>query len=331
MFYRPNRHSGLLATHSATVVYLAGTKAHTQERDVERINSFAFFDLGKALKPIEVLGDNTTREEVFWAIINARGPMGQLIDGNPIPLGFSRAKAQALQSNLNNLWDGEFVGTGADGKPTIKFPDSTNTGFPVWKLYGTKRAMEEFQTVFAEELRETATYFVPRRGIFSTPALVDSADDTFPTEIIGHIPKKTRDDWKSAGRCLAFHLLSASGFHVARAVEGTMEAYYQRFSGKPGTTLVSWHEYITELENMKLLSPRPSEKTIAELRQMKNDYRNPIMHPRVVLTEPDARMLFANGESLIIAMAQELAAADQPYLAVVTSGASALALPGKAP
>ena len=42
---------------------------------------------------------------------------------------------------------------------------------------------------------------------------------------------------------------------------------------------------------------------------MKDDYRNPIAHPRIVLTEPDARMLFANGESLIIAMAQELKAA----------------------
>ena len=53
----------------------------------------------------------------------------------------------------------------------------------------------------------------------------------------------------------------------------------------------------------------PSEKVISEIQQMKDDYRNPIAHPRIVLTEPDARMLFANGESLIIAMAQEMKAA----------------------
>jgi len=45
---------------------------------------------------------------------------------------------------------------------------------------------------------------------------------------------------------------------------------------------------------------------LAELDQMRNDYRNPIMHPRVVLQYADARMLFANGESLVILMAQEL-------------------------
>jgi hypothetical protein len=53
---------------------------------------------------------------------------------------------------------------------------------------------------------------------------------------------------------------------------------------------------------------------------MRTDYRNPIMHPRVVLTEGDARMLFANGESLIIAMAQEIMTATkgiQPLLELI--------------
>jgi hypothetical protein len=174
-----------------------------------------------------------------------------------------------------------------------------------------KTTVQDFETVFREEMRETATYFVPRRGIFYTPALVDTADEAFPAELLAYIPEKTREDWKAAGRCLAFNLLSASGFHVARGVEGTLEAYYQLFSGKTGETLKSWNDYIVALRKIAAQNPTPTprEKTLAELQQMKDDYRNPIMHPRVVLTEPDARMLFANGESLIIAMAQEIAAA----------------------
>ena len=38
-------------------------------------------------------------------------------------------------------------------------------------------ALDRFETVFAEEMRDVATYFVPKRGIFDTKALVDSADD----------------------------------------------------------------------------------------------------------------------------------------------------------
>jgi hypothetical protein len=171
-------------------------------------------------------------------------------------------------------------------------------------------------------MRETATYFVPRRGIYWTPALVDSADETFPNDLLPFIPQKARDDWKSAGRCLAFSLLSASGFHVARAVEACLESYYGLFSGKPGATLHGWHEYITCLQKIAETKPTPCPlaKTLIELDQMREDYRNPIVHPRVVLSEGDARMLFANGESLIIAMAQELAEASkgvQPALVLI--------------
>jgi len=257
-----------------------------------------------------------------------------LLEGKPIPLGISRGKCAALSSALSELWNTEFMTTDAEGKRTIQFPqDDPPVMVEGWKVYGLKKPLEEFETVFAEEMRENATYFVPRRGIFFTPALVDSADDTFPKEIIGHIPQKSRDDWKAAGRCLAFSLLTASGFHVARSVEGILEAYYQRFTGKTGT-LNGWQDYIDALEKVRKsnATPAPQAKTLAELKQMKEDYRNPLAHPRIVLNEADARMLFANGESLIIAMAQELTAAAQtgvqpPLGLVAPSGSSALPPP----
>jgi hypothetical protein len=188
--------------------------------------------------------------------------------------------------------------------------------------------------VFAEEMRETATYFVPRRGIYHTPALVDAADETFPSELQGFIPQKAKDDWKSAGRCLAFNLLSASGFHVARAVEATLEAYYWLFSGKQGETLHGWYDYIKALRAVAEAkpSPCPQDKTLSELDQMREDYRNPIVHPRVVLSEGDARMLFANGESLIIAMAQEMCEAAKGVQAglVLIGGSDVKSIEGPA-
>ena len=143
--------------------------------------------------------------------------------------------------------------------------------------------------------------------------MVDAADQSFPAEVAPYIPDKSKADWRAAGRCLAFNLLSASGFHVARAVEGMVEAYYQFFSGNAGETLNSWNDYVKALEKIAAGNPTPcpAAKTLAELKQMKDDYRNPIMHPRVMLTEADARMLFDNGESLIIAMADEIRAAKQ--------------------
>lgn len=197
----------------------------------------------------------------------------------------------------------------ANGEKVVTYPASSAEVVRSWSLYGVRHALEVFETVFRAEMRETATYYVPPRGIYSTAALVDAADNSFPKAVLPYVPLKTREDWKAAGRCLAFSLLSASGFHVARAVEGTLEAYWRRFSGAAAAaTLNSWHDYLKELDAIaaKKPNPAPAVKTLAELRQMKDDYRNPIMHPRVVLNEQDARMLFDNGESLIIAMADEL-------------------------
>jgi hypothetical protein len=56
---------------------------------------------------------------------------------------------------------------------------------------------------------------------------------------------------------------------------------------------------------------------------MRRDYRDPIVHPRVSLDEADARILFNNGESLIIAMASEIKSAQisqggvQPTLSLI--------------
>lgn len=104
-----------------------------------------------------------------------------------------------------------------------------------------------------------------------------------------------------------------------------MESYYGVFCGTSAKALLNWGDYLKDLEKAK--NPTPEGKTLSEFRQMKDDYRNPLMHPRVVLTESDARMSFNNGESLIIAMAQEIAqhkANSQPSLALVPSSASLL-------
>lgn len=289
--------------------------------NVERINPFSFYDFGKELQLLAQVSSQST-QKVFFPLWQAQGAMQRLVKGEPIPIGVSLAKAQALLERIDSLMASRFSKTNEKGETIMRFPEEADEPINLWSVDWIKTAISEFETVFAEEMRETATYFVPRRGIYHTPALVDSADETFPKEILPFIPQKAREDWKSAGRCLAFNLLSASGFHVARAVEACLESYYGLFSGKPGKTLHGWNEYIKALKEISARKPTPCpmDKTLAELDQMREDYRNPIMHPRVVLNEGDARMLFANGESLIIAMAQEMAEASkgvQPGLSLI--------------
>jgi hypothetical protein len=297
---------------NGTVVVLYPPLFPNRRVDVERINPFAFFEFGKELHSLSQL-EETSTQKVFWPLWQARNAIGKLIDGKPIPIGISLTKARALADRMDSLLAERFQRKNEKGEVTLRFPEESDPPIAPWSLEWIKTSITEFEGIFAEEMRETATYFVPRRGIYHTPALVDDADQTFPKELQPFIPQKAKEDWKSAGRCLAFNLLSASGFHVARAVEACLESYYGKFSGKPGETLHSWYDYIKALREIaeKNPTPCPTDKTLTELDQMREDYRNPIVHPRVILSEGDARMLFANGESLIIAMAQELAEASK--------------------
>lgn len=276
---------------------------------MERINQFSFYQLGQTLKDISRHTGDLKPLDGFLDSLWAKNAMGELIAGKPIPLGVSRQAAIDLFNALSAIRAQYFETTDANGKTTMKFPVEGDEPIPQWRWSSISSALSRFETVFAAEMAETATYFVPRRGIFSTPALVDHADESFPEHLLCVLPEKAKDEWKAAGRCLAFNLLSASGFHVARAVEGVLEVYYQAFCEKPDETLNTWNDYhkkLTAKISAESVTPKPSQKVLSELVQMKDDYRNPIMHPRVVLKDSDARMLWDNGESLIIAMAEEL-------------------------
>lgn len=278
---------------------------------MERINQYEFYSLATKLRDIYLNGD-VGAESVVFPLLAAQQAIEKLMNGDPIDLGLSRARTEVLLKAITEMANRHFMKPNEEGILAWAFPQDGEI-VKDWEWSWLRSAIENFEMVFSDEMREAATYRVPRKGIYDTPKLIDAADETFPSEVLAILPKKTRDDWCAAGRCLAFNLLSASGFHVTRAVEGTLEAYYQLFSGKPGTLKKSWSDYIKALQALDETAPHgaPSAKTLAELDQMRTDYRNPIAHPRVVLSESDARMLYANGESVIIAMAQEIRDAQQ--------------------
>ena len=284
---------------------------------MQRINDYALYELAGHLKQLAKYDDETPKTDVWLDARQARVALDSLLNGHPVTIEFCQDAAQNIRDCINN-----FFLTDDEGNDLKPFAMDEGETVDKWVFFRYRRLLREFETVFATELREMATYFVPRRGIYHTPSLVDHADNAFPIEIQPFIPDKSKEDWRSAGRCLAFSLYSASGFHVTRAVEGALEHYYREFCKPKKPTLHGWQDYIDALEKVSI-PPARLKKTIAEIKQMKDDYRNPIAHPRIVLSETDARMLFDNGESVIISMASEIM--DAGLAAASAAGASAAA------
>lgn len=283
--------------------------------DVERIDAYLFYQLALDLHSI-FLGEQGTRSEevplteALFPLINSKAAIVRLIDGTPIPLGVSKSAAEDLRDAISQLLEQHFQ----DEQGKFKFPigSETETAISGWQWSALRTTLGTFETIFRAEMGDAITYQIPERGIYSTPKLVNMAEQTFLPELIEFLGDKAQKDFNAAGRCLAFNLLTAAGFHVVRAVEGTLENYYQTFTGKKGT-LNSWHDYIAALKSVAVVEGKsaPDEKTINLINQIKDDYRNPVVHPRVVLTEADARIIFSNGEAAIMGMAQEIKRAQE--------------------
>lgn len=292
-----------------------------QEDDVEKINPYEFYKLGLEFTPLAEIGRgvDVPTSKAFFPLWTARGTIKRLLDGQPIKLYVSKSAAVDFSNEMETLFSPRFLKE--DGR--IKFPVEKDAPIESWRWGSLLTCLETFQTVFRAEMENATTYYVPRRGLYSTPDLVESAEDTFPSELAPYISPKTRADFHAAGRCLAFNLPTAAGFHAVRGIEGTIELYWQTFMRQTGTRR-GWQDYIDDLQGLidKKQSPAPAQRTLGALKLIKDHDRNPVMHPRdVVLSEVDARIFFSSSESVILGMAQEIRDSGLTMPAVVPANA----------
>ena len=76
--------------------------------------------------------------------------------------------------------------------------------------------------MFSTEVQIIVTYFVSKKAIYDTNDLIAREDEIFADNVCQHVSEQSKHDMREAGKCLAFDLATAAGFHIARAVEGTL-------------------------------------------------------------------------------------------------------------
>jgi hypothetical protein len=199
-----------------------------------------------------------------------------------------------------------------------------------WEMGSIVAALGRFEHTLSAELRQAATYYIPRIGIYDTPKLIDCAEQHIDEPLRALMNPMAVKDFHDAGRCLAFNLPTASGFHAARAVEGVLADYYRAYAGStasgPGSGTMG--DYLKSLEKMvsKKGTVGPAEKTLRTLREVSKLDRNPLMHPRESLDEQEAGIFFNLATSAIMAMMREIKAlqhkSSAPSLTVAATSGS---------
>jgi hypothetical protein len=268
---------------------------------LDKLNLHFVYRLGATLGPLAGLTPESTTGDIIWACLDARSRLAEMFNTLPA-LHLCRAKAKELDAAVSELM--ELFDRGQVPEFSV-VPGPAKVGEFEYSLISQKAA--ELQIILAEELQGLPAYHPQQIGIYDTPSLIERAEQILPDSTRAKLEKSVVSEIREAGKCLAFGLSTASAFHMMRATEAVMHQYYVRVcTPSSDATLTSWGAYIAELRK-RLRPDKTDDEVTAMLQQVKDDHRNLIMHPEVVLSAEDAFALFDLAKAVISVIAARLA------------------------
>jgi hypothetical protein len=275
---------------------------------MKRLNVVDFYEVGAALNRLGNLINSNQKSKVteaWWPLQFAADALDKFVEQDAFQL--ARIEARALANAARSVIATYIMTQAPDG--TVSFKDQ-NIELESWSFYSVRTALDSFTHVFKAECRDNETYFIERKAIYDTEALVSRASDKIHANFRDHIAKEAMQEIDEAGRCFAVDSFTACGFHALRGLEIVMEDYYQAVAGKK-PKFRSWYDYVkgfTRLSNTrgKRKSKYPSPKVAAMIDRIREFDRNPLMHPRDTLDEPGADTVFNVSIATITEMAKDM-------------------------
>jgi len=196
---------------------------------MKRVNQYVFYQLGSIVHPILTVEEGQSLPQSVWELNKARAWVEFVLDNQLFRIVVCQKTAQKLVEAIDAVVPrktSEF--SAIDAKRELTW----------YEAYNIRTAASEFETVFAAELATFDTYIVSKKGIYSTADLIDRADMAFDENAHTSLSAEVLSDFQQAGRCLAFELATAAGFHTMRAVEAVVRSYW-RLALKKGDSVKS--------------------------------------------------------------------------------------------
>jgi hypothetical protein len=248
-----------------------------------RISLSYIFDLASQIEPLEKLPTDKDVPwlEVWFDLFMAHSAIENLYVNSPYG-PFIRSSA-TLADQLNTTL-----------KKEINETDQNRT-FLRWQASSIRSTYQKFKIVLQADLSILNAYFVTQKGGFDTVSLLAYGENLFPRDLASKVPEAVFDV-REAGKCLAYEMPTACGFHVFRATESVLRRYYLQVSpSKAPPKVRNIGVYLAAMKMQKV----GDDKIQFSLKQLSDLYRNPLIHPDVVLTQEEAIGVYGLARSAI--------------------------------
>jgi len=262
-----------------------------------------FIELGAALEEASSIDPKGEVFDAYFQLFRLRANLDILDSGEHARLSATAHDLAQLRAALIKFENGHFRNEEGGWRSP---PDGEKSEYELSSLLSI---ISRFRTVLIADLRVAAAFAVMRSGIFDVNLLVNSAHEALGDDARKNLDVSVLHEIDACGKCLAFNLPTASGFHAMRAVERAIRAYLGKFfSSDEIRKMNNWGQYIAGLEraNSADSKTKPSQEAIALIRQIKDIYRNPVIHPERVLSPEEAATLFHSTLAAISRIGLEL-------------------------
>jgi hypothetical protein len=142
---------------------------------------------------------------------------------------------------------------------------------------------------------------------FNLEGLLNNPSMMFSSGAFSRLPHIAKQDITSGFQCLAFDQPTASAFHMLRACEAVLKAYYFAAVKRGRLETPMWGNMLDALRKKR----KPDEKLLERLKYVKDSFRNPTSHPEAVYTLTETQDLIGICIDVINRMAEALPDAEE--------------------
>jgi hypothetical protein len=194
---------------------------------MQRIDMYTFYQLGAALRGLSGLSSPLNFGHAMWPLFQASSALTRLIADPVLNLGYSKPAARELLEAVEKHFPPQ------SDTQTKPWEEIAARPIQTYEITNIQNLLQTFEHNLAAEFRQMDTYYVLPKGIYATAELIDRAQNLFSLEVRSQLPPAAMIDIAQAGRCIAFELPTAAGFHILRAVESVMIAYMKVVGAEP--------------------------------------------------------------------------------------------------
>jgi hypothetical protein len=262
---------------------------------VERINGMIVFTVGSGLMRVIALMETppVPFARVVSALTNAVQQLETFVNPQSTVVDLPYAMLAARQ--IIELWKPLL------SEEAIQLRAQTNLSNV--EIEHARLIAQHFTSVLFAELPQADIYYISQKRAYKMSKFLAEAESVLPTTALEYLSPRTIADVRGAGRCIAFDEHTAAGFHAVRAVESVARCYYELILDKPPTKTSPLgpkpkrlYDLIDELTEKAENMPNPLEHPLSmisgDLNRIRAVYRNPIMHPEMVLNDDHAIRVF---------------------------------------